>query len=488
MPPLDISGFVTPEQNFGGLYKAADRMEQNAYRDEQMRLRKQQIAESEKGKRAANAKFLMGYLDPKDHLSGSPYDPEIVKGFSELLAEGAALANEGVDANMLMMALAPKVNKLSEYATKAKLINLRLKDQFSKIQSIKGYDLSKLEAEARKVAFYDNEGKLKDLSTVDPNIDYLTETIKLYPDRVTTDAGFDDFVKGSPKYSNTKDITSYTPTGGMSRKKVNITSPNWMMPDTDARGATTGIVPKYQVALEDGQPLMHDFVDKDGKVTKAAVRLMDETEFDSMMAGNPGMADWVRGQVKKSAGGDIDLNSPQAKNLARAIVYDELKRRNPGSIQDVEIQNRPSAPEIRNYITGSYYAPRKSSGGSGGGNSELEINDVYSIIDEMATKKKSERRPYLQVNLLPAEAQSVVIDFARKLKGDNEISQEDIKIIKDNDGKIGIYDAGDNKLIGYLNATGTNLKVQPSVKEKREVIKKGNSVTKPKNDPLGLFD
>lgn len=367
---LNLSGWVTEEQDFGALHRAADKLDRKQYRQDQLN-------EQRNAKRAATGKFLEGYLNPKDHLTGTNYDPMIVKGFNDLLAEGAALAKEGADTNTLLMALAPKVNQLGQYSAKAKYLDQRLKEQLSKIKPGMGYDIPRLEQESRRAAFYNPDGTLKDINAVDTNMDYVTEVVKNAPEKVTTDAGIDEFVKNSPKFSNTNDITAYTPTGGMSRKKVKITAPNWLTPDIDQKGATTGLVPKYQIALEDGQPQLHEFTDEKGKKVSAPVRLLDEQEFKSVMSSNPGIADWVRGQVR-SANPKIDLNSPQAINAARAIMYDELKRRMPGSMEDVEIQNKPSSYEIKMNLG---IPLTKSGSGSGGGSGQTLGNALDDMGD-----------------------------------------------------------------------------------------------------------
>lgn len=469
---LNLDGFYTPEQSFDGLSRIGDKMERRA-------VLQQRMDEQRVGRRAAAGKFLQDWLDPKQHLTGTNYDPQIISGFNTLLQEGAELARQGADINTMMMALGPKVDNLSQYSSTAKLINQRLKDQLSKIKPNSGYDIPKLEEVSRKMAFYNQDGTFKDIETVDPNVDYVSEAVKFYPDQVTTDAGFDEFVKNSQKFSNTKDITQYDRAGGMNRKRVKITAPNWLTPDVDEKGVTVGMVPRFQIALEDGKPLEHTFEGEGGKVTKAPVRLLDEREFKSLLSNNPGTADFIRGQVKK-ANPDIDLNSPQANMLARAIAYDELKRRMPGSIEDVEVNDKPSAAQIRvNLGLGS--GSKGSGSGSGG---EININDVYGTIDELVTQKKNEGKPYLQVNLLPADAQAVIVDFANKVTKE-DLTQADLKIKKSDDGKVGIFRADDGQLISFLSKTGTNLKVQPSVKEKRKVLEedKKEKTEQPKPKP-----
>lgn len=459
-----VDRFFTEEQSFQGLDRLSDKVERRQFRADQM-------AEREEAKKATTGRFLANYLDSKDYLTGTYYDPQIVEGFQELLSEGASLAHKGADPNMLMMALAPKVNKLSQYSTKAKLLNENLKRQMGLIKPNAGYDIPKLEQEARKAAFFDATGKLKDINTVDPQMDWVSETIKMFPERVTTDAGFDEFVKNSPKFTNTSDITSYTPTGGMSRKKVKITSPNWLVPNVDNKGVTTGLVPRYQTALDNGQPLMHEFTDDKGNKVSAAVRLLDEKEFNSLMGQNSGIADWVRGQVRK-ANPDIDLNSPQATMLARAIAYDELKRRSPGGIEDVEISKPTQVRNITNINTG--------------GSSDSQVRDIYQPVVDKIKDLNSRGVSYADLKELESDSADAIYKAVVN-KGYKYLTQDDIKVGVDEDNQIKVYysdkyiSENDVKpLITTLTRVGMNLKPQPGVKEKREVIQQGEPKTKQK--------
>lgn len=109
-----------------------------------------------------------------------------------------------------------------------------------------------------------------------------------------------------------------------------------------------------------------------------------------------------------------------------------------------------------------------------------EVNDVFKIIDDLATQKKAEGKPYLQVNLLPTDAQQAVIEQAKKVTGNNSIDQADLKIIKDDIGNIEIVDAKKNRHLGYLTQVGVNLGKQPGVQEKRAVVSEGGKVVQPK--------
>jgi hypothetical protein len=495
----DLSGFYTPEQEWGGLYKAADTLERNRYRDEQNEQRK--LA----GK-TTNAKFITDYLDPKEHLSGSPYDPQVVGGFSSLLQEGMALVNDGADANMIMMALAPKVGKLSQYAQKAKLLTKQKEQALGIIKDNPAIDKNKFIESFNNEAYYtigeDGQRKMKDISEIDVDADYGTKAIE--NGDVFTSAGFDEFYKSQVKDNSVTEstsITRYKPTGGMSKDKVKITKAGYFVPDEEevvgSDGTKTkvnkGFVPEYEIANDEGNVIFNKVTDPDDKEKDEPVRVLSERVFKTLKPEQLGyLRQEVRkllGEYEKITGIKVPLGSPQATMLARAIAYEELNQptRRGWKIENEDIIGRPSAPEVRNYITGSYYPPRSS--GSGSGSAEQSVNDVYSVIKEMSKDSASKGAPHQQVNLLPADAQNVVIDFARKMTGENDLGQQDIKIIYDKDGNVGVYWAKGSKngrLISFLTEQSVNIKVQPGIGERRAVINKGG--TKPNAPKKSVAD
>jgi hypothetical protein len=468
---LNLEGYSTPEKSYGQLYNLGEANERREYRREQLQQR-------EEGRKAATGTFLSNYLDKKDFLTGTNYDPEIVRRLDEMMVQGAELATKGATTPEIMMALGPKVSEVGEYSTKAKLVNQNLEKQLEYIKATKGYDPIKLREEARKMAFYGEDGKLKDISTVDPSQDFVMETIRMFPDRVTNDAALDEFVKNSPKYVDTKDITTYAPTGKMNKKKMKVTAPDWLTIDNG------DLVPEFEVATDNGSPIMHDFVGEDGKVTKAPVRMIKDDRFTSIMRSNPGVADYVRGQVKAQLG-DGDMNSPQAKNLAKAILYDELKKRKGGGMEEVVVENKPSAPEIRMAFTGSPYAPRSSS--SSGGDASSIINDIHGRLSNKVSSNFNNGGRGTSYNSLSNDEQEVVkkavenAGYTVQERGKNIFLTQDgdkIRIHKTTDGKTIVNEAS---RISELPFIGTNISKQANVKGKVATVAEGNNKPKPQS-------
>lgn len=354
--PLDLSGFNSQPNQWAGLYHTADQMEKRKLQANQLELQKQ-------GKRAAAGSFLQNYLNPKDYLTGTNYDPMILQGIETAMQQGSQLVAAGADSASLMMALGPMVNKVSMYSTNAKNINKQVDDQIKLMREsgLTGYDYSALKDLAIKKAFYksDANGKqtMVDPEDLNPADNYLQKAIEEHPDQVTTAAGLDKFAKDSPMQKNLDEQVSYGALGQMDKSKVHLIGQNWLQPEYDEdpnkKGHIKGLVPKYDMATDGKNYLTHNFTDDLGNTTNAPVRLLKEDVFDDMMKRRPDIADYMKGIVKQNineyvgqGGKHIDLNDPRAKLVARAIAYDELNRRKTPTIEHVKIDDKPSTAQV----------------------------------------------------------------------------------------------------------------------------------------------
>lgn len=345
---MNTSDFIIQQPDWGGLYKAGDTLERRRLREEQQRERAE-------GRKQASATFLKNYLDPKDYMSGTAYDPLIVQGLDDAMQQGMELAAKGVDTPTMMMALGPLVKKISGYSSRAKTLNQQMDDQIKNMKAtgLEGYDYMKLKDEAMRSALFDVDQKTGQATLnpdkADPSVNWIAKTIQDSPEKVTTSAGIDEFAKKSPMTKTLSDIQQYDAFGNLDRRKVHLVGQNWLVPEVDDKGATIGMVPEYETAVDDGQPIMHTFTGKDGKPTKAPVRVLDEKRFDALPKG---VIDNLRGQAKlhlqeyeTSTGQKISENDPRAKLVTRALAYDELNRRKASTIESAEIIDRPSGAQ-----------------------------------------------------------------------------------------------------------------------------------------------
>lgn len=342
---LDLRGFDVPEQSFEGLNKAADTLRSQAIRD-------RQFAFEQQGRQAATSKFVTDYLDPKQHLTGTNYDPQIVSGYQDILTQAQGLAAKGASTPDIMMAIGPSVDRLNQYSTKAKLINDQIKDSIGKLKGYPGYDPEKLEQAAKQQAFYGPDGKMKDISTIDPSQDYVTQATQNNPAAVTSGKGLDDFVAKTPMADYSRNVTT-TYAGRSKINRVEAKHPFWedLQRDqqgnvaTDSAGAPAGLSVTGQTAVDDkGNPIIDP-------TTNQPFQVMDKGNFNAIMTHNPDVADYVRGQVQqhfKAAGAQQQPaeGSPQWDMMARHILGDELQSRSRSTFRTVD-QQKETAPAVK---------------------------------------------------------------------------------------------------------------------------------------------
>lgn len=330
--------------------------------------RDQMLQQQKEQKRNAAGTFLGSYLDPKHYLTGTQYDPVINQKLQAIMQKGSSLAADGADIPSLLQALGPDLQEVNQYSSKAQQVNKQADDMIAKMKEngYKGYDYATLKDEALKAAFHDKDPKtgadigLKDAHKVDTDTNWIMKTIQDNPGAVTNAGDFDAFAKESPMQKTLTDQSFYDKRGGMTKQKVHLIGQNYLVPELDKNGAITDLVPQYDHANDGGEELQHTFTDVNGKQTKAPIRLLDESRFDSMMSQRKGAADYIRGQVMQhikeyndSSGESIDLNSPKAKLVARAIAYDELNKRKAASIENAGIYDKPSAADVNLNVYGS---------------------------------------------------------------------------------------------------------------------------------------
>lgn len=465
---LNLEGFSTPEKSYGQLYNLGEAAERRDYR-------KSQLDEQRRAKRAANASMLTNLLDPKQHLSGSMYDPVISRSLQDMLAEGAQLADEGADANMILMALGPKVARVSEYAQKAKLLK-KEKDEFEQqIKPIKGIDKQKALNAYDEMAYFQadpktGEKKMKDVSDIDIQTKYADQVLR--DGDVYNNEGLADFVKTAGKETRQGDFKYYNEKGSLTQSKGAYTAPPFMVSEKDARGAHIGFVPQYEIVTDNGIPKELEFHTKEGKQT-APVRMVTDAVFNSIP--DNGKA-YIRQEVRKYAKEHgVELSSPQAYNFAKAIAYDEIKENGKLSsfVSETPEYTRPSTFEIKANLGIPYYKPS-----SGGGSGVQTVDYFQPIIDWVGSVKEGHGAALTN---LPTGSQSIVLKQARDITGKSYLGQKDIYVKKEG-GQVVIKDAKTQKIIAPLDFGGINLPANTTLGQKsKQVVAQEAQDKKPKS-------
>lgn len=378
---LDISGFVTPEQSFKGLTDLGEIAAKN-------RAAAAKAAEENAANQAVMNKMILEFSDPKDYLSGSPYDPKIVEGFSNIQQEAIDLLqkNKGINATMLYSYLAPKVAKIAKYATIAKVSKKALDEGITKYGENQGYDKSALYNQARNSVFFHDDGTQKDMDEVDLSINPFEYVIQNKPELVTTNKGIDEWLKGEPVNTQTVRAKTRDKSGVVRSTDVEITSPSWATLETDKEGVHNNkFIPQYELATESNQPIKHIWTDEKGQKHEDEVRILPYDTYKKIMSNSKATNDFVRGQVKlhlneyeTATGQKIDMNSPQAETLARAILYKELEGRSPGKARSGTVVMQPLPQRSNTY---NFYG-----NGTGGGVATGIVFDEIGKVEPVKLK------------------------------------------------------------------------------------------------------
>lgn len=228
----------------------------------------------------------------------------------------------------------------------------------------------------------------------------------------------------------------------------------------------TGLIPQGKqprIALKGTVQDYEEVDDKGRKVTKQMVVVPQKT-MDSILYNDELKyqfeGDWQK--HKREAGIVVD---PAREDDLKRIYFSQVLADN-GLVQPYVSSRTHLPPQPRTSI-------RVSTGSKG---DETQIRDVFDEINkkyEGGTSKFGADYK-IPLNELSATAQGIAIKYANELtKVDPPYGQADIFITKGSDGNFNIMSVESGRLIAPMDFTDINIKAQPGVKEKREVIEQG---------------
>ncbi len=465
--PLDLSGFVSPEQNFGGLYKVSQNLRQETAQNEAEQRRLQ-------AGKAASSKFLVDYLDQEQFLTGTPQDPYTVKKVSDLLKEGAALIEQGVDNNQLLMALSPKVGRLSQETQTLKQINEQKKQAIEALKSNPAVDIGKFSNAFDEIYFEPDEmggTKLKDISKLDPSKKYADEILNTKS--VYNPTGFDEFVKGAGKVSDRKSLTVKDSKGALSKKDMKLVSPPFMEPEYENVNGnqvfTREFVPKHELAIDEEKPIIGKFMNKEGRQVDAQIRLLDRGVFNNLPKN---ALAYVMQEAKQYANEEgIPVTDKKVELFARALAYDALKNSGKQKTEAEEIVVQNEAPAAKISLTVN------NKGGKEG--EELPTIDIWTDLKGLVAKNSAAKK-YTQANLIGNSAFKVIKDILVEKTGEKDISQGDFRLYDDPQGGIIVQDPT-GAFITNISEEDLNIAANKvlGVKAVSKVVGKGGGGTKP---------
>lgn len=253
----------------------------------------------------------------------------------------------------------------------------------------------------------------------------------------------------APKGMEKSSVFVGTPTENV---KFEATIPFWKKPTFTPEQAPGGFLQKgLQPSLEiKASTLPLEAIPSSSKVP---FKVIDEDVYNRFSQEPKTNLELI--QATRDKFPDYDTFNPTEKEYAkRNVLYDKLS----------------TLDQSQFYPTGSTRAPITNI------NIPKEPTatvNVYPEIEKLVDSRKQGMAAPL--NQLSSTAQGIVLDFARKAKGDNQLSQSEIAIKRNEKGEISIYDFNmetgkTGTMIAPVSKLDVNLEAQPTAKGKQQVI------------------
>lgn len=420
--------------------------------------------EQEKAKAQQQREKDLGDLEVKPGNSGTIYDATGLKETQELNTDMMNYAKANPDKSIaeVKMKFADRANKIALMYEKAKTIRLGTEAAIPELNRLGGYNSAGVIDKSIRMALIDPKtGEIRDdIATVDEKAPWWSEAIKAYPMETTTNEGLHNFVTKAETTPSRVKVKRVDKNKGMVTDELELSVPSFIQIEKDAKGnpvisetGTYGLEPKFET-LPNGTKILEEGVFKDLKSNQPSAyqRLMGE------------VANYIKTNNDESDD-NIAPDSVEAQNIARMLAYKDIKQvwGNKG-VKKYDAVVQPHAPRIT----------INNNSGSGKDNSSI-IRDVYKEIDDRYERFKDKfGTDYkIPVSELSATAQGVVIKYANELTN-GDLTQGDIYIQKDTEGRYNIVSTETGKAIAPIDFTDVNIKVQPNTKAKVEVVKEGN--------------
>lgn len=359
---LDTSGFNSEQQTFGGLYKLGDNLERNRYR-------KEQEYQKNENTKTSNSKYLNEYFDPKEYLTGSIYDKQTTLLVQDALNKAQQLNKQGLPLDEITMAVSPLVNKANRYVANGKLYNQQKKSALEKASKIKGIDASKLSDQMDNYAFPINpETGERDVELYNPNENYADKALN--EGQVYNNEAFDEFMKGAGKNTRGQKLKLMNSHGGYESTDVDVTSPDFMIPESDELGRHIGFEPKHKTLSTE-----HDFITPNG-VKKSKVKVLDDEVINSLPEGAKG---YLRQEAHRYADmNNINRTDPRVEDFYKAMAYDEVKRSEKLSTSFRQKEDKKDTP-IKIYAPKAERQPSQSEK-----DTQERINNLHLTLNDIA--------------------------------------------------------------------------------------------------------
>ena len=472
--PINVQDFILPEipiKESAGLKTMADQMRYN----QEVEYRRQKEADSDEWKKIA---LIQDLTDLSKHQTGNDVAnylgnqkaSEIIKQYTaqaKTMSPSDLMANISKDMSGIVSGMDAMRDELTQREEQLK----QLKQAYPNI------DISRLAADDRaevlnrRIANGSFVNPLQvGASTIDfGNPDFLRKYVtgnKNLFEAVSNPKGVDptDVFVGKPE--------AYT--------KFSAKIPIWRKPNYTEQELQNGFLrgKNPSLGLKFSTLPAQSLPSSNGK----PFNVIDKDVYDTFMQNGTLALEVKSGAANMFPG--YDNFTPQEKEYAeRKFLHDFISTNDQNNFHPTAVKAEPRT-NVKVNVGGS---------GSSGG---LNVNDIYGRIATFAQDAKNDRRhwPYTgigKVSDMDLDQSNLIVDFVNKShpkgRGQDAYTANDLYVKLTDSGSVEVYGAtqqGD-VLLGTLPKVGANIKVQPSVKEKREVVGRGNSNNQQRKYKIG---
>lgn len=331
---LDLTGFTIPEQKFEGLYKLGEQLAEKRKAEDAAKLAQQKL-QAEKDK--LQSENLTGFLsdlqkmtDPKDY-----YSNRVVGNLTNIYSELSNAARSGANTNELRMRAVPLVNNAVKEADITKTLSSQIDKDLENYPK-DYYNIPHLKNEVYSAVFKNPDGTDKTAEEIAYSPNSLSDIIQNKGYNLVNSSSILKNVKETPNQTVSVKKTYRDKSGKESTSFIETEKKPWEFYDEK----TNQILPYSIIATDEGKPILHE-----GK----PVNIVPDEVYNDFVNKNIANRDFLNSQTKlhldeydkqvaPTAGvtpesSKIDINSPQANLIKKAILYDFLYQNKTGGIK-----------------------------------------------------------------------------------------------------------------------------------------------------------
>src|SRR5574337_524715 len=151
---LDLTGFITPEKQYQGLYEIGNNARQDARLNMMYGMQEARLQRMQNAQKDATANYLRNYLNPKNYFTGGPESGAISDMLMDATHKAFNYASQGMNASEISFLISPEMDKLATASSNLKAIDAQLKQSLPELKKTVGIDPVAFEKSFKQNAYY----------------------------------------------------------------------------------------------------------------------------------------------------------------------------------------------------------------------------------------------------------------------------------------------------------------------------------------------